>query len=169
MNSSTHTVPEAIRQPSSPEKSSLTTEAVRAKTERLRALGGTETILLVEDDAGLLHLIGRVLAAYGYAVLAARDAEDALAIDAGYAGTIHMLLTDMVMPGLNGPGLAQFIVARRPGVVVLFISGYADEHTIDRLERNSNSRFLAKPFTPESLATHVRQCFDRQASTGVSA
>jgi two-component system, cell cycle sensor histidine kinase and response regulator CckA len=156
-------VPDEIRKTGSLEESSATPENPQPATDRRSALQGTETVLLVEDDAGLLHLICKVLQHYGYSVLPAQNAQDALTIDERHAGPIHLLISDLIMPGLNGPGLAQRIVARRPAIRVLFISGYANNETVDRLASGGHTSFLPKPFTPETLARSVRQCVDRPA------
>jgi two-component system cell cycle sensor histidine kinase/response regulator CckA len=121
---------------------------------------GTETILLVEDDSQVRTLARTMLAACGYTVLVAASGEEALRLAAAYDGPLHLLLTDVVMPGLSGPELAARLVAERPGLPVLYISGYTD----DRLERhglpNATTAFLSKPFTAEALARAVRQVLD---------
>jgi two-component system cell cycle sensor histidine kinase/response regulator CckA len=126
-------------------------------------LEGTETILLVEDETGVRQLIGKVLERYGYKVLPARDAEHAIAIEAGYADPIALLVSDLIMPGLNGPDLAQQIVERRPDIHVLFVSGYASREAVEMSLNTRNASFLSKPFTPEKLARKVRERLDRAA------
>jgi CheY-like chemotaxis protein len=122
---------------------------------------GTETILVVDDEAAYRRLIPKMLKPYGYTVLSAVGAEEALAVEAQYTGTIHLLVSDIVMPGLSGPGLAQRIVPRRPSIRVLFISGFASQVMIDQLSRSPHTSFLAKPFKAEALAKAVRQRIDR--------
>jgi PAS domain S-box-containing protein len=124
--------------------------------------GGTETILLVEDETGVRHLIGRVLQRYGYTVLSARGGEEAMALEAKFPDPIHLLVSDMVMPGLSGPDIAQRIVRRRPEIQVLFVSGYASREAIDRGVSSHNASFLQKPFRPDTLAQKVRERLDRQ-------
>ena len=126
-------------------------------------LVGTETILLVEDETGVRQLIGKVLERYGYKVLPARDAEHAIAIEAGYADPIQLLVSDLIMPGLNGPDLAQAIVERRPDIRVLFVSGYASREAVELSLTTRNASFLSKPFTPDKLARKVRERLDRAA------
>jgi PAS domain S-box-containing protein len=126
-------------------------------------LEGTETILLVEDETGVRQLIGKVLERYGYKVLPARDAEHAIAIEAGYEDPIALLVSDLIMPGLNGPELAQRIVQRRPDIKVLFVSGYASRQAVELSLTTRNASFLSKPFTPEKLARKVRERLDRAA------
>jgi two-component system cell cycle sensor histidine kinase/response regulator CckA len=124
-------------------------------------LEGTETILLVEDEMGVRQLIGKVLERYGYKVLPARDAEHAIAIDVGYEGPIQLLVSDLIMPGLNGPDLAREILERRPDIQVLFVSGYASREAVEMSLNTRNASFLSKPFTPEALARKVRERLDR--------
>jgi PAS domain S-box-containing protein len=123
-------------------------------------LQGGETILLVEDETGVRHLIAKVLESYGYTVLPARDAADAIGIESRYAGAIDLLVSDMVMPGLSGADLAQQLVPRRPLMRVLFVSGYASRGTIERGLSNQNAALLQKPFKPEALARKVRESLD---------
>jgi PAS domain S-box-containing protein len=125
---------------------------------------GSETVLVVEDDEQVRALVGRVLKRHGYEVLEARGPQEALSIvAAGAAATarpIHLLLTDVVMPELNGRELAARVRARRPEVAVLFMSGYSD-HLLDRdgvLEAGLN--FLPKPITPAALVRAVRAALD---------
>jgi CheY-like chemotaxis protein len=127
-------------------------------------LEGTETILLVEDETEVRHLIGKVLERYGYTVLQAQDADDALAVEGRYGAPIHLLVSDMVMPGISGPDLAQRLVHRRPGMQALFVSGYASRLAIDRGLSSQNASFLQKPFKPEVLALKVRERLDRRIS-----
>ncbi|OFW12709.1 MAG: hypothetical protein A3H29_07175 [Acidobacteria bacterium RIFCSPLOWO2_02_FULL_67_21] len=135
-------------------------ESAAAGPQCVQTLEGTETILLVEDDAGVCSLMRKVLERYSYTVLSTQDAGDAIAIDDSYRGAIHLLVTDMIMPGLSGPDLAQRIVRRRPAIKVLFVSGYRSREVIDLGVSSQNASFLQKPFRPETLATKVRECLD---------
>ncbi len=122
--------------------------------------GGRETVLLVEDEQAVRAIIARVLRRQGYNVLEA--ATPGAAIDAfdRHAGEIDLLLTDVVMPEMNGPALAQRLVAARPELRVLFISGYADK--LLPLDRGSvNVSFLGKPFHASELAAKVREALTR--------
>ena len=123
------------------------------------SIGGTETILLVEDDDAVRALAETILAGYGYTVLAAPNGAVALEV-ANAADSIALLVTDVMMPGLRGPELAERLVALRPGLRVLYISGYAAEAVgnHDMLERGAH--YLEKPFTPEALARAVRSGLD---------
>jgi PAS domain S-box-containing protein len=121
--------------------------------------GGTETILLVEDEVGVRHLVQRVLASKGYRVFEARDVAHAAEIAHEHTGAIHLLLSDVVMPGLSGPELATKIVARRPEIRVLFMSGFANRLSVEFGAPDGVS-ILHKPFTPENLARTVRERLD---------
>jgi len=132
-------------------------ESVAERPRSVQTLEGTESILLVEDDAGVRNLMRKVLERYGYTVLQARDADHAIAIEEGYRGTIHVLISDMIMPGLSGPDLAQRIVRRRPAVKVLFVSGYASREASDLGVNSQNASFLQKPFRLETLVQKVRE------------
>jgi CheY-like chemotaxis protein len=116
-------------------------------------------VLVVEDEDAVRHLVCRVLRAKGYRVLEAPHAEAALALadGAGAGEPIHLLVTDMVMPGLGGPALATRLVASRPGLRVLFITGYAVEAVERRGELADASGLLEKPFSADQLARKVRE------------
>jgi PAS domain S-box-containing protein len=123
------------------------------------ATSGTETILLVDDEAGVRDLGKRVLTAQGYRVLEAADTTTALTIARNHPGVIHLLVCDVVLPGMNGPDLAQWIVSSRPGMQVLYISGYPNLVT-DLGAISPRTAFLQKPFTPDQLVRKVRQRLD---------
>lgn len=121
---------------------------------------GTETLLVVEDDEGVRDLVREVLAPLGYQVLVTASGEDALRASDAHRGTVDLLLTDVVMPGMNGRQLAEVIRSRRPGIKVLFMSGYTEEalHTQGMIEHGV--ALILKPLRPGSLARHVRQVLD---------
>lgn len=120
---------------------------------------GTETVLLVEDEPHVRAVACRVLERAGYAVLVAADPLDALRI-AGEAGPIDLLLTDVVMPHMNGRELAERIRAVRPGLRVLFTSGYTDDAILRHGVLDEGVPFLQKPITPSALARRVRETLD---------
>ncbi len=120
---------------------------------------GTETILVVEDEAAVLTLSRRALEAQGYVVLAASDAAAALRLAELHGGTIHLLLTDVIMPGLSGRDLAARLAVRRPGIRVLYMSGYPGDDVIAQ-DLPAGSAFLQKPFAPDGLARKVRDTLD---------
>jgi PAS domain S-box-containing protein len=120
-------------------------------------LRGTETVLITEDEQNVRDLAAEVLTSYGYRVLVAADGREALQIAEGRAGAVDLLLTDVVMPGLNGKLLAERLRASRPELRVIFMSGYADEVIGQRGLRESGAAWLPKPFSPEELAAKVRE------------
>ena len=129
-------------------------------------LRGTETVLVVEDNRAVRDLAVRVLRGYGYTVLDAEGGEAGLLVAERHAGPIALLISDVVMPGMGGRALAERLGAARPGLKVLYVSGYADD-SISRqglLERGIE--LLQKPFTSVTLAQRVRQVLDRQADAG---
>jgi PAS domain S-box-containing protein len=119
--------------------------------------GGTETVLVVEDEEAVRHLICRVLRAKGYRVLEAPHAEAALLLAGSMAAPIDLLVTDMVMPGIGGTALATELVAVRPALRVLFITGYAPEAVERRGELVDTGGLLEKPFSADQLARRVRE------------
>jgi PAS domain S-box-containing protein len=118
---------------------------------------GSETVLVVEDEEAVRHLVCRVLRGKGYRVLEAPHAEAALTIASATVDPIHLLLTDIVMPGLGGPALAARLAAGRPGLRVLFITGYAPEAVERRGDLADAGGLLEKPFSADQLARKVRE------------
>jgi len=139
---------------------SVESEALRPQPDRLST--GVETILLVEDDAAVRQLARRVLKNHGYTVLPAPDGSQALELESDHAGDIHLLLTDVLMPGLSGPDLAQRLVRRRAGMKVLYISGFLHQMAVASRLVGRQSAFLQKPFTPQMLTLTVRDLLDRE-------
>jgi signal transduction histidine kinase len=123
-----------------------------------KALHGSETILLVEDDETLRALMHRALKQYGYRVLEAIDVVHARSLSRRYAGAIHLLVTDIVMPEMNGPNLAQLLLQDNPKMHVLYVSGYT--HGMTGMGSGSRARLLPKPFPPTTLVKTVRECLD---------
>ena len=121
---------------------------------------GSETVLLVEDEEGLRELIAELLVENGYNVLAARDATTALETADHYDGVIHLLLTDVVMPQMNGRALAIRVKERRPDVRVLYMSGYTEDAIANRGVLESGVSLISKPFTQESLSRKLRELLD---------
>lgn len=126
---------------------------------------GSETILLVEDEDGVRSLITMLLERNGYAVLEARDAEEALKLCAGKNPDIHLLLTDLILPRMTGRELAERTAMFRPNVKILFMSGYTDDAVLRHGVLDSGTPFLQKPFSMEALLEKVRNLLDRAAAT----
>ncbi|MBI5500556.1 MAG: response regulator [Deltaproteobacteria bacterium] len=122
---------------------------------------GTETILVVEDLRSLRQMMVGMLAAQGYRVIEAPDPETALETAAAHDGPIQLLVTDVVMPRLNGRELAERLAAARPGLRVLFVSGYPDDDLLRFGIEQGTADLLAKPFKVERLAERVREVLDR--------
>ncbi|MCU0723286.1 MAG: ATP-binding protein [Planctomycetes bacterium] len=122
--------------------------------------GGHETVLLVEDDALVSSLARDELEERGYDVLAAGSAEEGLDLSASLCGRIHLLLTDVVLPGMNGKELYGRARALQPGLKVLYISGYTVDAIVHRGVLEKGTAFLAKPFTPDALCAKVREVLD---------
>ncbi len=121
---------------------------------------GSETILLVEDDASVREMISDTLRGAGYTVLEAAGAAEALAAIERRPGPVDLVLTDVVMPGLNGRDLARRLVSARPGMKVLFMSGYTDDAIVRHGVLEPGIAFLAKPFTSGALARKVREVLE---------
>jgi PAS domain S-box-containing protein len=128
-----------------------------APTLSHQTLRGWETILLVEDEEAVRELIHTVLTEHGYDVIPARDPEHAVKLAISYAREIHMLLTDVIMPGMSGRELANKVSQQRPGIRVLFMSGYTDNVITTGGMLEKGLAFLQKPFSPITLAQKVRE------------
>ncbi|TAJ35076.1 MAG: PAS domain-containing sensor histidine kinase [Nitrospirae bacterium] len=131
--------------------------AVPATGGEIKPAPGTETILLVEDEIVLRELIRDVLKESGYVVLEADGVEDALRLSRQHTGPLHLLLTDVVMPGMSGRELAQQMVVSNPQMKVLYMSGYTDDAIVQHGVLEEGIPFLPKPFTPETLECKVRE------------
>ncbi len=130
---------------------------------------GSETVLLVEDDETVLALCSTVLQTHGYTVLEAEGASAAVDISRSYRKAIHLLLSDVVMPGSNGPALAVEIRDARPDIRTLFMSGYTEETMNQHGYNNQSSGFIQKPFSASALARKVRQVLDAGKHTARSS
>jgi two-component system cell cycle sensor histidine kinase/response regulator CckA len=121
---------------------------------------GTETILLVEDNMGLRKLATRFLEPAGYRVLGAATGEEALSLLERHQAPVHLLLSDVVMPGMSGRQLAEQLVQTRPGVKVLYMSGYTSDTIVRHGVLDAQVSFLGKPFTAATLLQKVREVLD---------
>lgn len=137
-----------------------------AVTERKSAkeLGGTETVLVVEDDEVIRELVRQILVSRGYQVIVHANAQVALQAAAQHETGIHLLVTDVVMPGLSGPELMSRVSILHPALKVLYMSGYTDEAITRHGLIESGTAFLQKPFTPEALVGKVRAVLDEKLS-----
>ena len=124
-------------------------------------LEGSETILLVEDSSQILRLAEIILKRQGYRVISAHSGPDALAALKAHEGPVHLLLTDVVMQGMNGRALYEKIMINYPSLKILFMSGYTDDIIAHRGVLEEGFRFIQKPFSKQSLATKVREVLDQ--------
>ncbi len=124
--------------------------------------GGTETVLLVEDEDSVRALTRHVLAGLGYSVLEAADGDEALRVAGKHKDAIHLLITDVVMPGLGGRQLAERILALHPAANVLYVSGYTDDAIMRHGVLEEQVHFLQKPFSPQALSFKVREVLSGQ-------
>jgi DNA-binding NtrC family response regulator len=120
-------------------------------------LNGDETILLVEDDNQVRDIAGDILVQRGYTVLSAKSGEEALVMADRHNGSIDLLLTDVIMPGMNGRELYERMAARIPGIRVLYMSGYTGEVITHKGILDEGVEFIQKPFTVSGLAGKVRE------------
>jgi two-component system, cell cycle sensor histidine kinase and response regulator CckA len=140
-------------------------EAAAAPHAGAQPAGGTETILLVEDDASVRILLRDALKKLGYRVIEAKHGLEACLLATQELNRLDMLLTDMVMPGMGGRELAQHLIAIKPDLRILFMSGFTDDVGILAGHERGTSGFLQKPFTPEVLARMIRKILDAAPAT----
>jgi nitrogen-specific signal transduction histidine kinase/ActR/RegA family two-component response regulator len=122
--------------------------------------GGTETILVVDDEEPLRRIAKRVLMAGGYTVLLAADGAEALEVLGEHAGPIHLLVSDVIMPGMTGPALAERVREARPETRVLFMSGYSDDVLGHAGVLRQGLHFMGKPYTATAMMAKVREALD---------
>ena len=121
---------------------------------------GTETLLIVENEQAIRNLLQIALRRNGYTVLAAGSGSEALELVRNHAGTIHLVITDVVMPDIDGPELVRQLSAVRPETRTLFMSGYMDDTLGERGILSTNANFIQKPFSPSTIAQRVREILD---------
>jgi two-component system cell cycle sensor histidine kinase/response regulator CckA len=137
-----------------------TAEVLARRTQPSASYRGTETILLVEDEDGVRALVREVLQRHGYTVLETRSGGEALIACEQHKEDIQLLLTDVVLAQMSGRELAKRIVPLRPGMKVLFVSGYTEEAILQHGVLDLGTAFLQKPFTPNALARKVREVLE---------
>jgi len=137
-------------------------ELVESPEQRAQASKGTETILVAEDDDMVRSLVKETLQRHGYDVLDAAGPVEAQKISDGHRGNIHLLITDVVMPKINGRDLATRLLRRRPTMKVLYMSGYTDGAVVNNGILRKEVAFLQKPFTPAALADKVREVLEEK-------
>ena len=135
-------------------------EIVGPKKANVEELCGTETILIVEDDAAVCTLVHSTLELYGYQVLEATNGAEALLVSEQYQRKIHLLLTDLVMPGISGRVLAERMAISHAGMKVIYMSGYTDDTVVRHGVLAATTAYLQKPFTPVALSRKVREVLD---------
>jgi PAS domain S-box-containing protein len=138
-------------------------------TESPGTFEGTETVLVAEDEPGVRSLVRTSLRLKGYTVLEAGNGTEALALTERHSGPIHLLLTDVIMPQMNGRELSERLKARRPGLKVLFMSGYTDDAVLRHGVATEDLQFIQKPFTPSALAGKMRTVLDARDAKAASA
>lgn len=125
-----------------------------------------KNILVVDDEPLVLLLLKRVLSEAGYNVLGAESGEDALEVAASFAGRIHLLLTDLTMPGISGQQLSAALVQRRPDLQVIYMSGYCDRAAAGLNSLHGSVAFLQKPFGRPSLLAAIHEVLPPTISVG---
>jgi nitrogen-specific signal transduction histidine kinase/ActR/RegA family two-component response regulator len=130
---------------------------------------GVETVLVVEDDSNLRELVARVLRKSGYEVHVAAGGVEAISIASDPLTLIDAVISDVVMPGMNGRELVEKLLEMRPGIACLLMSGYTDDDVLRRGVQQGETAFLQKPFTPDQLARKVREVLDRSIIIGALA
>ena len=128
------------------------------------AISGTETLLIVENEAAIRNLLQMALQKNGYRVLTAESGREALDLINAHSGPIHLLITDVMMPDIDGPELVRRLSTLRPDTRTLFMSGYMDDALGEQGVLPSNVNFIQKPFSPRTIAQRVREILDGSSS-----
>jgi CheY-like chemotaxis protein len=146
---------------------------LKATSSKLAAIAtpptGTETILVVEDEEAMLGIVKRILRAAGYTVLTATTPSEALLTSDAHQGKVHLVLSDVVMPQMGGRALAERLALDRPGIKVLYMSGYADDAIVHHGTLDPGTNFIAKPFSAADLNRKVREVLDSETASPTGA
>jgi two-component system cell cycle sensor histidine kinase/response regulator CckA len=142
----------------------VSAEVIDQAAARKSKYEGTETVLLVEDEDGVRALVRQVLTKHGYTVLQAASGAEALAICDQQTSPIHVLLTDVVLKHMSGRELSEILVAQRPEMKVIFMSGYTDDAVVHHGVLSQSTAFLQKPFTTQALVKMLREVLDQRAA-----
>ena len=126
----------------------------------------TETILLVDDEETVRRFSSRVLEKHGFLVVSTGSGDEAIEAAHVRGHEFHLLMTDVMMPGMNGCQLAEILLARHPSLRVLFMSGYAEDVLASNVGLMPGAAFLSKPFKPKALVTKVREVLDSPGGNG---
>jgi CheY-like chemotaxis protein len=132
----------------------------KIKHKEMGAPGGTETILLVEDEEAVRSMVSKILQNKGYTVLEASHGNDAIEVCDRFEGAIHLMVTDVIMPHMSGRELAERLAPMRPEMRVLYMSGYPDNTIVQHGVLEPGTAFLQKPFTINALELKVREILD---------
>ena len=133
---------------------------IRRPSIKAVAPGSGETVLVVEDDPGILKLTARILEPLNYTLLTAGSPSEAIALAANHNGEIDLLITDVVMPDMNGRDLSKTLTQTQPNLRTLFMSGYTADLIAHRGVLDSDVHFIHKPFSKKTLAVKVREALD---------
>ena len=142
-------------------RAEASTATVKSVDQAACAAGHSETILLVEDEEAVRGLTRLLLQERGYRVLEAGDADEALRISAAHQETIHLLVTDVVLPGMGGRVLAEQLLTMHPEMRVLYVSGYLDDEIVRHGVLQEQASLLEKPFTADDLLLRVQETFSK--------
>lgn len=139
-------------------------EAANIGPDNPEPVRGSETVLLVEDEEVVRDMVRDMLEDSGYRVIEAKDGNEALFLSKRHRGEIQLMLTDVVMPQMSGRELAELLTIQRPNMSVLYMSGYTDDAIVHHGVLKEGTAFIAKPFSPDTLARRVREILDAQVA-----
>jgi signal transduction histidine kinase/ActR/RegA family two-component response regulator len=147
-----------------PRVDEIVTEQIEREPEAVRSLTGSESVLVVEDDAEVRHLICQILQAKGYDVLESTNGAEALRMAREFPGTLQLVVADIILPEMSGPDVVRLLRESTPGIRSLLISGYTDEAVTRHGIVDPGVMFLSKPFMPDEFARKVREALDTRSA-----